>query len=138
AQVGAALAELLGLPEIGLITKVEILEGGKEAVVLRQVDGGGEEIQVQLPAVLTAQKGLNEPRYPSLPGIMKARKKEIINLDAAALGLNPGETGRSGSGTEVLALALPDPRQPGRLVEGDAATAAVELARLLREEAKVI
>ncbi|MCK5187545.1 MAG: electron transfer flavoprotein subunit beta/FixA family protein, partial [Deltaproteobacteria bacterium] len=93
AQVGPALAEMLGIPQIVVVTKVEVSEDGKKAKVNRQIIGGEEIIEVPLPAVLTAQKGLNEPRYASLPGIMKAKKKEVKSVKIADLGLDPNAVG---------------------------------------------
>ena len=89
--------------------------------------------RLTLPAVLAAQKGLNEPRYPTLKGIMGAKKKEIKDLKAVDLGL-AGET----SQLSVTALEALPPRPPGRIIQGDVPTAAKELVRSLREDAKAI
>ncbi|MBW2653172.1 MAG: electron transfer flavoprotein subunit beta/FixA family protein [Deltaproteobacteria bacterium] len=104
AQVGPALAEMLGIPQIVVVTKVEVSEDGKKAKVNRQIIGGEEIIEVPLPAVLTAQKGLNEPRYASLPGIMKAKKKEIKSVKIADLGLDPNAVGKAGAKTQILKM----------------------------------
>ena len=95
-------------------------------------------VEMTLPALVTCEKGLNEPRYASLPGIMKAKKKEIKKVTLADLPLKAGEVGAAGS--QVRAGALPQsPRaSAGKMIAGDAATQAKELVRLLREEAKVI
>lgn len=137
-QVGALLAERLGLPSVSLITKLEVAADGKRATVTRDIEGGREVVEVVLPAVLTCQKGLNEPRYPSLPNIMKAKKKPIDVKDAAALGVDPAVVGPKGARLTLVELTAPPPRQAGKRVEGDPATAATSLVRLLREEAKVI
>ena len=92
AQVGPILAEFLNLPHVTLITKLEISADKKKAKVEREVDGGKEVIEVELPAVFTCQKGLNEPRYASLPGIMKAKKKEVKAHKPG----RPGPAGRPG------------------------------------------
>jgi len=83
--------------------------------------------------VISAQKGLNEPRYPTLKGIMGAKKKEIKDLKASDLGLPTGPPQLS-----VVALEALPPRPPGRVIPGDVGTAVKELVRALREEAKAI
>jgi electron transfer flavoprotein beta subunit len=100
---------------------------GDRAKVEREIEGGREVVEVTLPAVLTADKGLNEPRYASLKGIMAAKKKPIDEKPAAL-----GEPN-----LEVVSLALPPARSAGRIV-GKGVEAVPELVRLLREEAKVI
>jgi electron transfer flavoprotein beta subunit len=139
AQVGPALAEMLGIPQIVVVTKVEVSEDGKKAKVNRQIIGGEEIIEVPLPAVLTAQKGLNEPRYASLPGIMKAKKKEVKSVKIADLGLDPNAVGKAGAKTQILKMYSPPQRESGNIIEGETAEeTASKLATLLREEAKVI
>ena len=139
AQVGPALAEMLGIPQIVVVTKVEVSDDGKKAKVNRQIIGGEEIIDVPLPAVLTAQKGLNEPRYASLPGIMKAKKKEVKSVKVADLGLDPNDVGKAGAKTQVLKMYSPPQREAGKMSEGETAEeTAPKLAKLLREEAKVI
>lgn len=139
AQVGPALAEMLGIPQIVVVTKVEVAEDGKKAKVNRQIIGGEEIIEVPLPAVLTAQKGLNEPRYASLPGIMKAKKKEVKVLKIADLGLDPNGVGKAGAKTQIIKMYSPPQRETGKIIEGETAEeTAPKLAKLLREEAKVI
>ena len=139
AQVGSALAEMLGIPQIVVVTKVEVSEDMKKAKVNRQIIGGEEIIEVPLPAVLTAQKGLNEPRYASLPGIMKAKKKEIKSTKVADLGLDPNDVGKAGAKTRIIKMYSPPQREAGKIIEGETAEeTAPKLAKLLREEAKVI
>ncbi len=138
AQVGQSLAELLNLPHVTLITKLEFSADKKKAKVEREVDGGKEVIEVSLPAVLTCQKGLNEPRYASLPGIMKAKKKEVKPINLAALGLPADQVGGGGSRVKILKYSAPPSRPPGKIVSGEIAEAAHKLVKLLREEAKVI
>ena len=99
----------------------------------RQVEGGLEVFDVPLPAVLAAQKGLNEPRYPTLKGIMGAKKKEIKDLKASDLGLAAEVPQLAIVGFEAL-----PPRPPGRIIDGDVHTAVKELVRSLREDAKAI
>lgn len=138
-MVGPVLAEMLGLPQVTVVTKVELSEDKKTAKVNRQILGGEEVLEVSLPAVLTAQKGLNEPRYASLPGIMKAKKKEVKPLKAADLGLEAGSVGAAGAKTKILKMTTPPQRKAAKMIEGESAEeTAPKLAKLLREEAKVI
>jgi len=125
AQVGPMLAELCGLPCVTYVAKFEL--SGSTAVAERDIEGGREVIDVTLPAVFTADKGLNEPRYASLKGIMAAKKKPIEEKPAALGDAN----------LEIVSLELPPARAAGKIV-GQGAEAAPELARLLREEAKLI
>jgi electron transfer flavoprotein beta subunit len=132
-QIPGLLAELLDLPQVTVAVKVEIQEG--KATIAREIEGARETWETSLPAVISAQKGLNEPRYASLKGIMAAKKKPLAVKDAAALGLGRGALA---SKTRVLALELPPARAPVRMIEGDPDTQVRELIRLLHEEAKVI
>jgi electron transfer flavoprotein beta subunit len=125
AQVAPMVAELLSLPCVTAVARFE-LEGDR-AVVERDVEGGREVVEVTLPAVFATDKGLNEPRYASLKGIMAAKKKPIEEKVP-----DLGEPN-----LEVLALALPPPRQAGRIV-GKGVAAVPELVRVLREEAKLL
>jgi len=138
AAVGIELAELLGVPHVAVVTKIEISDDKTRAVCHREVEGASEVVETPLPAVITAQKGLNEPRYASLKGIMTAKRKPIDTKDAAALGLSPEQVGRPGSKLKVASLSLPPARAEGKIVPGEPADAAREVIRLLREEAKVI
>lgn len=125
AQVGPMLATLLGLPCATVVAKFEL--AGQAAKVEREIEGGRELLDVPLPAVITTDKGINEPRYASLKGIMAAKKKTIEERPA-------------GLGTphlERLALELPPPRSAGRIV-GEGVGAVPALVRALREEAKVL
>jgi electron transfer flavoprotein beta subunit len=132
-QVPAMVAELLGLPQATVVTKLEVGEGA--ATALREIEGGVEKVVLTLPAVVTAQKGLNEPRYETLKGIMAAKKKEIPVVTLEELGLDPSELA---SAISVTGLDVPAPRQAGKILQGDPAETARELVRLLRDEAKVI
>jgi electron transfer flavoprotein beta subunit len=133
-QTGPMLAELLGWPHVGAITKLE-LDGGK-FTARRDVEGGVEVLEGNLPAVMTCEKGLNEPAYASLKGIMAAKKKPLDIKTPADLGIDV-----SGLDSPKLiweGLEVPPARTGAKLIDGEAQEAAVELARLLREEAKVI
>lgn len=132
-QVPAMVAELLGLPQATVVTKLTV-EGGL-ATALREIEGGTEKVALSLPAVVSAQKGLNEPRYETLKGIMAAKKKPVPVATLEELGFGPGDPA---SGIEVTGLDVPAARQAGRILQGDPAETARELARLLRDEAKVI
>jgi electron transfer flavoprotein beta subunit len=125
AQVGPMLATLLELPCVTSVAAFDL--AGEKATLEREIEGGREVVEVMLPAVLTTDKGLNEPRYASLKGIMAAKKKPIEE-SAAAVGA---------PALDVVALELPPARAAGRIV-GEGAAAVAELVRLLREEAKVI
>lgn len=131
-QVAVRLAEALGVPSVSSILKLEIEDGVATAV--RERDGGTEVIEVPLPALFTAQKGLNEPRYPSMMGIMKAKKKEIAERNPADLGFDPVPSAKM----SAPAFSLPEARAAGKVISGEAPEAARELARLLREEAKAL
>ena len=131
--VTAQLAELLGWPCAYWIMEEAIDADGKSVRAARQVEGGLEVFDLPLPAVLAAQKGLNEPRYPTLKGIMGAKKKEIRDVKAADLGWASEPPQLSIVGLQAL-----PPRPPGRIIAGDVPTAVRELVRALREDAKAI
>jgi electron transfer flavoprotein beta subunit len=131
-QVPGLLAELLDLPQVTMAVKLEIADG--KATVEREIEGAHETWEASLPCVVSAQKGLNEPRYASLKGIMAAKKKPIQTLDAKAVGLEGGREAR----TRLEKLELPAARPGVKMIQGDAATQVKELLRVLHEEAKVI
>jgi electron transfer flavoprotein beta subunit len=134
-QVAIRVAELLDIPHVGAVTRLAVDSSGKSAVAVRDSEGDEVTIEAALPACFTAQQGLNEPRYPTLPGIMKAKKKPFSRISPASLGLSEELLAPY---TERSALAPPPPRQAGRIIEGEAAFQASELVRALREEAKLI
>ncbi len=138
AAVGPTLAERLGLPHVSVITKLEISSDGRRAMAHRQVEGAREAVEVSLPAILTAQKGLNEPRYPTVKGIMGAKKKEITVLTATDLGVGADEVGRVGSLLTPVRLTPPPSRPAGRILTGEPADAVASLVAALRDEAKVL
>jgi electron transfer flavoprotein beta subunit len=133
AQVGPRLAELLDIPHISTITKLTI--DGDTVEVEKDVEGDVEYIQSKLPILVTAQQGLNEPRYPSLPGIMKAKKKPLERLDIDDLDLDEDEVAAK---TETLEVFLPPEKEAGKVLEGDLEDQVKELVDLLRNEAKVV
>ena len=127
------LAELLDLPQVTVAVKLTV--AGSAATVEREVEGARETWETSLPAVISAQKGLNEPRYASLKGIMAAKKKPVEVKDAAALGLDAATLAPK---ARVTTLELPPARAAVRMIEGDADAQVGELLRLLHDEAKVI
>ncbi|HPF39015.1 MAG TPA: electron transfer flavoprotein subunit beta/FixA family protein [Phycisphaerae bacterium] len=134
-QVGAALAECLGIPHVGAVTDIEWAADFKSATARRRVEGAEEIVEVQLPAVFTIEKGYVEARYPSLPGLMKAKKKPIDTKDAAALGLSADDVKGA---TEMYGFAPPPARPEGRKLEGEPEQQVAELVRILREEEKML
>lgn len=132
-QIAVRLAEILNVPSISSVLKLDVT--GTQVTATREIDGGTEVIETSLPVVITAQKGLNDPRYPSVAGIMKAKKKPLQTLTLADLGMSAADIAPK---MNVDKYDLPTARQGGRKIPGEAAQAAQELARLLREEAKVL
>jgi electron transfer flavoprotein beta subunit len=132
-QIGPRLAEELGIPYVTAITNL-VIEGSK-ATVARDVEGDSEVIELSLPLLVTAQQGLNDPRYPSLPGIMKAKKKLIEHLSAADLGLALADIKAK---TIIMDQYIPPKKQAGRLLAGEMDTQVKELAHLLHNEEKVV
>ncbi|MCE9500020.1 MAG: electron transfer flavoprotein subunit beta/FixA family protein [Leptospira sp.] len=129
-QVVVQVAERLNWPHVILALKLEF--EGSNVKVTREIEGGSATMETSLPLCVTAQKGLNEPRYPSLKGIMSAKKKPIDVKSAADLGVTPSKI-------EIFSLEPPPARIPGRKLEaGDATGFASQLVKSLREEAKVI
>ena len=137
--VGPVLAELLGIPQISLAVNVEIAEDETSVNVNRPVEGQNLVIESSLPALITAQKGLNVPRYATLPGIMKSKKKPLEEKALSDLtldGKNLGETGRK---LEIIEIISPPAREAGKMIEGETPEEkAAELVMLLRNEAKVL
>lgn len=132
--VGPAVAEFLGLPHVGAVTGLEWSADGKRFTARRRIEGAEEVVECDLPAVLTIEKGLVEARYPSLPNLMKAKKKPLAVLTAADLALEGG----FGPAAQFVSLAPPPAKPECKFIEGDPPVMAKELIRLLREEAKVI
>lgn len=132
-QVAVRVAQLLGVPHVSSITKLMI--SGETAVVQRDSEGDTETVELSLPALFTAQQGLNDPRYPSLPGIMKAKKKPFQTLSLDDLGISESDIEPK---TRRLSLTLPPARKAGQMMKGDMPQQAAELVQLLRTEAKLI
>ncbi|MDP4163325.1 MAG: electron transfer flavoprotein subunit beta/FixA family protein [Bacillota bacterium] len=132
-QVGPRVAEMLNIPYVTTITKLEI--DGNKATVTRDVEGDSEVIETTLPLLVTAQQGLNEPRYPSLPGIMKAKKKPLEELELDDLDLEEDDVEAK---TKTIEIYLPPKKEAGRVLQGDLNDRVKELVHLLHSEAKVI
>lgn len=132
-QVPSVVAECLDLPQASIITKLEIKEKSFRAE--RDIEGAHEIVEGSLPAVVTAQKGLNTPRYASLKGIMAAKKKKIEVKSMDSLGLSEEDKKPRLS---VEQVTLPPSRPPGKVLQGDVSEVVPQLVQLLHEEAKVI
>lgn len=132
-QVGPRVAELLNIPYVTTITKLEI--NGTAVTVTRDVEGDSEVIETSLPLLVTAQQGLNEPRYPSLPGIMKAKKKPLEELELDDLDLEEDDVEAK---TKTIEIYLPAKKEAGKVLSGDLSDQVKELVHLLHTEAKVI
>ncbi len=132
-QVGAALAELLGIPHATLITRLEVQE--KKVKVHRELEGGLEEVcEMDLPAVLTIQTGINEPRYVSIMGIRKVAKKEIKTLNASDLSLKAEEVGFAGSDIRLEKVYLPPTGEGAEILEGKPEEIAVKVFEILKDK----
>jgi electron transfer flavoprotein beta subunit len=123
--VGTMVAELVGMPSVEAVASLELADG--KGTAEREIEGGVEIVAFELPAVLTTDKGLNEPRYPALRGIMMAKKKPLEVKDVSP----------NGGGIELVALALPPERQAGKIL-GEGPGAVPALIDVLRNEAKVL
>jgi electron transfer flavoprotein beta subunit len=136
-QLGPALAELLDLPHVGAVTRFELSPDGKTFSASRRIEGAEEAVEGGLPALITIEKGLVECRYPSLPNLMKAKKKPVKTISAADV---PGfaESVSKIGGTQTHKLTPPPQRPPGKVFKGDVSETVPQLVKLLREEAKVI
>jgi len=138
AQVGVIVAEFLDLPHVSVVVNLEVDAAARKGRAKREVEGGLEVFEFELPAVITAQKGLNEPRYASLKGIMAVKKKVIPEWTPADLGVDPGSVAPEAAAIRFLDVSLPPPRSTGTILDGEPREAARELVRLLREEAKAL
>ena len=133
--VGPMLAELLDIPHLNVVTHIEIAEDGK-ITAHREIEGAEVILETKAPALVAAQKGMNEPRYSSLKGIMAAKKIAIDVKSVADLGLSEGELN---GGVKWTKIELPAEKAAGRKIDGkDAKEAAQEILRFIREEAKAL
>lgn len=132
-HVTQMVAEFLNIPQVTVIEKLELRADKSGAVVTRRVGGGAKEVyDVAFPAIFGCEKGLNTPRYASLPGIMKAKTKPLATLKASDL------LGDAKAKTQLVNFRLPPERQEGKVLQGEPDQLAKDLVKLLREEAKVI
>ncbi|MNN36905.1 Electron transfer flavoprotein subunit beta [compost metagenome] len=125
-QVAIRLARLLGIPHISAITALEANQD--HLLVTRDAEGDTEAIEVNMPVLLTAQQGLNEPRYPSLPGIMKAKKKPFRDLTLSDLRISAADISPK---TQRTALSLPQQRTAGIILQGTLSEQTSQLVKLL-------
>jgi len=152
-QVGVQIAEELGIPHVSLVSKVvEIDPAAKKAVCQKEIDGGHMVVEVQLPCLITCPDAMNEPRYASLPGIMKAKKKPLKEVPVAdigleEIGLTADSLGKAGARVKTVEIKVPEIQRKLKIIKGqdepmvkgaEVESAAEELVKLLREEAKVI
>lgn len=133
--VGPMVAELLGYPQMNVVTHLEVGDG--KVTAHREIEGAEEVIEASTPAVITAQKGLNEPRYASLKGIMAAKKVPVDNKTVSDLGLSDADIYKQR--VVVVSIELPPEKSGGRKIDGaDPAAAAKEILKYIREEAKAL
>lgn len=132
-QVGPRLAERLNISYVTTITDIKV--DGQTVNIERDVEGDVEKVETSLPLLVTCQQGLNEPRYPSLPGIMKAKKKPLEELELDDLDLEEDDVEPK---TKTLEIYLPPEKQAGKVLEGEVDDQVKELVSLLRDEAKVL
>ncbi|MFC2122188.1 electron transfer flavoprotein subunit beta/FixA family protein [Bacteroidota bacterium] len=132
-QVGPALARLLGIPHAILVTKVDIIDG--KAKVHRELEGGLEEVvELKLPALLTIQTGINEPRYVSIKAVIKMMQKEVKSLNLDALGMKRAEVGKAGSKTRIDRLSLPPSTKKMEKLPSEPQSAAARLIEIIKDE----
>jgi electron transfer flavoprotein beta subunit len=128
-QVAIRIAQELNIPHIASVTKFTLESG--QVTAERDVEGDMEIIQSALPLLITAQQGLNEPRYPSLPNIMKAKKKPIERAELSVSDMPPAATSRE-------SIFTPEKKKAGRILQGDLQNQVKEMVKVLNEEAKII
>ncbi len=152
-QVGVQVAEELGIPHVSLVSKVvEISADAKKAVCQKEIDGGHVVVEVPLPCLITCPDAMNEPRYASLPGIMKAKKKPLTevgidDVNFEGLGFGKDAVSKEGARVKTISIEVPQIERKLIIIKGDdepmvkgekIAKSAEELIKLLREDAKVI
>jgi electron transfer flavoprotein beta subunit len=138
AQTLSGVAEHLGIGQVMVVTELKLADDNASVEARRRIEGADEIVSAKLPAVVGCEKGLNEPRYASLPGIMKAKKKEIKKVGLAEVGMSAEEVGAKGANTTIVGYSPLPERAPVKMLEGEPADAAKELVRALREDAKVV
>ena len=139
AQVGPALAVLLEIPFITIVTKIQCSQNFQTADITRQIEGGSEiQKNRSLPFLVTCQKGLNEPRFPSLKGIMAAKKKEIQKISASDLQLDAKFLDPHNNKLQEIKLSLPPERKKGTILKGADEDITKQLVAIIREEEKIV
>jgi len=136
-QTGIILAEYLGLPCVSNVIALEVVDD-QHIRVSRAGDGGTEIVEVALPAVITVDVSINEPRLPAMRGVMMAKKKKINVMDLATLGISSDDISGAGPRSEIVEFMASQTRQGGRKFEGDAAEITAQVVNLLANEAKVL
>ncbi len=132
-QVGVVMAEFLGIPHASLVTKLEVQD--KKVKAHRELEGGLEEVfEIDLPAVLTIQTGINEPRYVSIMGIRKVAKKEIKVMGASDLNLKPEEVGLSGSYIQLEKVFFPPVVKGAVMIEGNPEEVSIKVLDILKDK----
>ena len=138
-QTGTLLAYFLSWPHATIVIEVEIKTEGQSARIRRELESNiFEDVEISLPAVLTIQSGINQPRYATLKGIMQAKKKEIREYSCSDLGLGLEEVGEAGSKVQHLKLSFPEKKKKTLLLKGSPEETAKALVEKLRKEAKVL
>ncbi len=136
-QVGAAVAEYLGIPQISLVVKEELSNG--KIRCHRTVEGAVEVVEASLPVLITTQRGLNEPRYATLPGIMKAKKKPLETRSLADIGVDPSLVGIDNRRVKIISLTLPPQREAAVMIQGETpAELGAGLVKILHEDIKIV
>src|SRR5439155_12324302 len=139
AQTGTILAQLLGWSHATIVMEVNVSEDGKNARVKRELESNlFEVVEIPLPAVLTIQSGINQPRYATLKGIMQAKRKEIKTLSPRLLGMQPRDLGPAGSRVDHQKLFFPEKKKRTVLIDGEPEEAAKLLMEKLRREARAL
>jgi electron transfer flavoprotein beta subunit len=136
-QTGIILAEYLGLPCVSNVIAIEVMDD-QQVKVSRAGDAGTEIVELELPAVVTVDVSINEPRLPAMRGVMMAKKKKIDVMDLAALDTSPDEVGSAQPKSEIVEFMKSETRQAGQKFEGDAADITAQVVNLLANEAKVL
>ncbi len=133
AQVPSMVAEMLGLPQVNVVTELKL--NGNRGTALREIEGASEKVSFPIPAVISAQKGLNEPRYETLKGIMTAKRKPIPVIALDDLGMTAEQLSPQ---LEMVRLESPPPREAGKVIQADPPEAARRLVEFLHIQAKVV
>ena len=132
-QVPERVAEILEIPHVSVVTNLEVADG--KATAVREIEGGSITVEIPIPALCTIEKGINTPRYPTLPNIMKAKKKEIKEMSLADIGLTDDQIA---SGLVIESMSLPRQDRLNNILEGDTAERVQQLLNKLRQDEKVL